>query len=193
MTHASIGARYPRSHGGGYKDEQIDPVSTDSKIKDSAGNEIPGVYRWLVAHRRLALAVAAGSLGFVSLVLGWWGVTNTVQVADQLTYIASGGLFGLFLLGVAAIAYWGEQREREVSHLIEMQLYLSAIAESLGLTESREEREPRIAREPRTAREPRADARDQPAPRPTRPVRAPNGAPNGTRLGSGRPTRTRTP
>ncbi len=151
-------------------------MSVYGKIDDSAGSEIPGAYRWLVAHRRLALAIAAGSLGFVCLVLGWWGVTNTVQVADQLTYIASGGLFGLFLLGVAAIAYWGEQREREVSHLIEMQLYLSAIAESLGLTETRE---------PRDAR---AEDKDPRAVRSARPTRVANGS----RLGSGRPTRTRT-
>ena len=154
-------------------------MSVDGKIDDSAGSEIPGVYRWLVAHRRLALAVASGSLGFVCLVLGWWGVTNTVQVADQLTYIASGGLFGLFLLGVAAIAYWGEQREREVSHLIEMQLYLSAIAEALGLTETRE---------PREEREARAEETDRRSARPPRSARVANGA----SLGAGRPTRTRT-
>lgn len=154
-------------------------MSVDGKIDDSAGSEIPGAYRWLVAHRRLALAVASGSLGFVFLVLGWWGVTNTVQVADQLTYIASGGLFGLFLLGVAAIAYWGEQREREVSHLIEMQLYLSAIAESLGLTETRE---------PRGEGEVRVEDEDRRSVRPARTTRVANGASHG----SGRPTRTRT-
>lgn len=154
-------------------------MSTEGTISDPAGNEVPGAYRWLVAHRRLALSVASGSLGFICLVLGWWGVTNTVQVADQLTYIASGGLFGLFLLGVAAIAYWGEQREREVSHLIEMQLYLSAIAESLGLTDTQE---------PRGAREERAHEKERTAPRPERTNRAPSGA----SPGSGRPTRTRT-
>lgn len=154
-------------------------MSVDGTIDDSAGSEIPGAYRWLVAHRRLALAVASGSLGFVFLVLGWWGVTNTVQVADQLTYIASGGLFGLFLLGVAAIAYWGEQREREVSHLIEMQLYLSAIAESLGLTETRE---------PRGEGEVRVDDEDRRSARPARTARVANGA----SPGSGRPARTRT-
>lgn len=163
-------------------------MSVDGKIDDSAGSEIPGAYRWLVAHRRLVLAIASGSLGFVCLVLGWWGVTNTVQVADQLTYIASGGMFGLFLLGVAAIAYWGEQREREVSHLIEMQLYLSAIAESLGLTETREPRDAREPREARELREARAEEKDPRAVRPARPARVANGS----RLGSGRPTRTRT-
>ena len=165
-------------------------MSTDGKISDSPSSEIPGAYRWLVAHRRLALAIGAGSMGFVSLVLGWWGVTNTVQVADQLTYIASGGLFGLFLLGIAAIAYWGEQREREVSHLIEMQLYLSAIAEALGLTETSDER-PRNTRRASPndgEREPSTYLPEQQA---TRPVRAARTS-NGVRAGSGRPTRTRT-
>lgn len=103
--------------------------------------EIPAGYRWLVGHRRLAAAIASGSAGLLSLGFGWWGVTNTVVVADQLSYIASGGLLGLFLLGVAAIAYWGEQRERELAHIHEVQLYLSAIATALGLTEEAEQRD----------------------------------------------------
>lgn len=112
-------------------------------------------------------------MGFVSLTLGWWGVTNTVQVADQLTYIASGGLFGLFLLGIAAIAYWGEQREREVSHLIEMQLYLSAIAQALGLTEASESEVEESEQYP-------AMPEQRPA-RVARPTRSTNGSGSGSR------------
>ncbi|HEX3899308.1 MAG TPA: hypothetical protein VHW74_09050 [Mycobacteriales bacterium] len=47
--------------------------------------------------------VAAGVLllvGVLSLVLGWIGVSGTTHVAAQLPYFISGGLFGLFLLGV---------------------------------------------------------------------------------------------
>jgi hypothetical protein len=89
----------------------------------------------MVQHRRLVLAIAAGAAGFVALVVSWIGVSDTVIVADQLSYIASGGLIGLFLLGVAAMAYWGEQRERELSRLTEIEVYLGAIARALNLAE----------------------------------------------------------
>ena len=98
-------------------------------------DEFPQRYRWLVQHRRLVLALVAGVAGFTALVIGWVGVSGTVVVADQLAYIASGGLIGLFLLGVAAMAYIGEQRERELARLDEIEVYLGAIARALNLAE----------------------------------------------------------
>ena len=100
-----------------------------------ANNDVPARYQWMVQHRRLVLAIAAGAAGFVALVVSWVGVSGTVIVADQLAYIASGGLIGLFLLGVSAMAYWSEQRERELSRLSEIEVYLGAIARALNLTE----------------------------------------------------------
>jgi hypothetical protein len=100
-----------------------------------ANNEVPARYRWMVQHRRLVLAVVTGTAGFIALAVSWVGVSGTVIVADQLAYIASGGLIGLFLLGIAAMAYWGEQRERELSRLAEIEVYLGAIARALNLTE----------------------------------------------------------
>jgi hypothetical protein len=98
-------------------------------------HEVPERYRWLVLHRRLVVALVAGAAGFAALVIGWVGVSGTVVVADQLSYIASGGLIGLFLMGVAAIAYIGEQRERELARLTEIEVYLGAIAQALNLAE----------------------------------------------------------
>ncbi|MGH9035532.1 MAG: hypothetical protein ACRD0O_07180 [Acidimicrobiia bacterium] len=97
--------------------------------------DVPATYRWMVLHRRLVLAIAAGTAGFIAIVVSWIGVSDTVIVADQLSYIASGGLIGLFLLGVAAMAYWGEQRERELSRLGEIEVYLGAIARALNLVD----------------------------------------------------------
>jgi hypothetical protein len=106
-----------------------------------ATTDVPARYRWLVQHRRLVLAIVAGGAGFVALVVSWLGVSDTVIVADQLSYIASGGLIGLFLLGIAAMAYWGEQRERELARLAEIEVYLGAIARALNLTEDAPEPE----------------------------------------------------
>jgi hypothetical protein len=50
-------------------------------------------------------AVLAVLGGLVALVLGWIGVSTTGYVAEQLPYIASGGLIGLFLLGVGGVLW----------------------------------------------------------------------------------------
>jgi hypothetical protein len=40
--------------------------------------------------------------GLVVLTAGWVGASGTRKVADQIPYIISGAVFGLFLLGVGA-------------------------------------------------------------------------------------------
>lgn len=50
-------------------------------------------------------AVIAAAGGLVALLLGWIGVSTTGYVAEQMPYIASGGLLGLFLLGVGGVLW----------------------------------------------------------------------------------------
>jgi hypothetical protein len=50
-------------------------------------------------------AVAAVVFGLVALFLGWLGSSDTGYVAAQMPYIVSGGLLGLFLLGVGAVLW----------------------------------------------------------------------------------------
>jgi hypothetical protein len=47
-------------------------------------------------------ATLAIVLGLVALLLGYLGVKDTAYVAEQIPYIISGGLIGIFLLGVGA-------------------------------------------------------------------------------------------
>lgn len=42
------------------------------------------------------------ALGAIVLLLGWLGVSDTVYPAEQIPYVLSGGVFGLFLCGVGA-------------------------------------------------------------------------------------------
>lgn len=105
----------------------------------AAQQDAPDRYLWLIVHRRLVLTAVAGTMGLIAILLGWWGVTNSTVVADQLSYIASGSVLGIFLLGVASMSYWAEQREREMSRLTEIEVYLGAMADMLGLTEQLEE------------------------------------------------------
>jgi hypothetical protein len=49
------------------------------------------------------VAAAASALaGLVSLLLGWLGVSDKRLPAEQIPYLASNAVFGLFCLGVAA-------------------------------------------------------------------------------------------
>jgi hypothetical protein len=51
---------------------------------------------------RLPLALVAGICGAAALLIGYFGVSGTLDPAKQLPYLISGGVGGLFLLGVAA-------------------------------------------------------------------------------------------
>lgn len=48
------------------------------------------------------VCIAAGA---IVLLLGWWGISGTTNVGRQLPYIISGGLFGVFLLGVGGMLW----------------------------------------------------------------------------------------
>lgn len=43
--------------------------------------------------------------GAIVLFAGWWGISGTDKVGRQLPYIISGGLFGVFLLGVGGLLW----------------------------------------------------------------------------------------
>jgi hypothetical protein len=60
------------------------------------------VMTWLRAEWDRVLGFTLIALGAVLLVLGYIGVSDSPYVAEQLSYIVSGGLGGLFLLGAGA-------------------------------------------------------------------------------------------
>lgn len=61
--------------------------------------------KWARYHwDRLSAAVLAG-FGVLALILGYVGVSGTVYPAEQLPYMISGGILGLFCLGAAGVLY----------------------------------------------------------------------------------------
>jgi len=61
--------------------------------------------KWLrVAWDRIA-AIALIGVGAVVLVVGWIGVSGKAYPAEQLPFIISGGIGGMFILGVGAL-FW---------------------------------------------------------------------------------------
>ena len=76
--------------------------------------------------RAIAIACAIG--GALALLIGWIGTSGTSHVAEQMPYIISAGLTGIFLLGVGAVLWItadlrDEWRElRRVGTLLEREL-----------------------------------------------------------------------
>jgi len=64
-----------------------------------------GFLNWVRVQWDRAAALAAIVIGLVALLLGWIGVSGQSYVAKQLPYIVSGALFGIFMVGVAAVLW----------------------------------------------------------------------------------------
>ena len=50
-----------------------------------------------------AAAIACALAGAIALIVGWIGTSGTEHVAEQMPYIISAGLTGIFLLGVSVV------------------------------------------------------------------------------------------
>lgn len=56
-------------------------------------------------QRDRVAAWACLGLGALAMLVGWFGVSGTPFPAEQIPYIVSGGLGGLFLLGFGAVLW----------------------------------------------------------------------------------------
>jgi hypothetical protein len=59
-------------------------------------------WRWVKCQWDRAAALVAFVAGLVSLLLGWIGISGVTLPAEQIPYLASDTVFGLFALGTAA-------------------------------------------------------------------------------------------
>lgn len=71
--------------------------------------------------------------GAIVLLLGWIGVSSTGYVSEQLPYIVSGGLFGVFLLAVGGMLWLSADLRDEWREMraIRLRLDEQATGESL--------------------------------------------------------------
>jgi hypothetical protein len=58
--------------------------------------------KWLRLQWDRVLAWVFVAAGAIALIAGWLGVSGSAYAAGQLPYIISGGIGGIFLLGVGA-------------------------------------------------------------------------------------------
>jgi hypothetical protein len=73
---------------------------------------------------RLA-AVVAVTVGMLALLLGWIGVSGKGLVTQQIPYIVSGAIFGLFALGLGATLWIGAGLRDEWRRLDDIYTLLS--------------------------------------------------------------------
>ena len=90
---------------------------------------------------RLSAAILI-AIGAVAVILGWIGVSGADLPSKQLPYLVSGGIGGLYILGVAALLWLSGDLRDEWSRLGEIKAMLSALAgtdlvdpEGLGVVE----------------------------------------------------------
>lgn len=59
-------------------------------------------FRWVKGQWDRTLAVVAAVLGAIFILLGWLGASDSTLATQQIPYLASGAVAGLFALGIAA-------------------------------------------------------------------------------------------
>ncbi|MCW2614455.1 MAG: hypothetical protein JWN08_1449 [Frankiales bacterium] len=64
-----------------------------------------GVKTFVLVQWDRVFAWVAVALGLLVLLIGWLGVSRSAFVFEQLPYVVSGGVGGLFLLGVGAMMW----------------------------------------------------------------------------------------
>jgi hypothetical protein len=64
-----------------------------------------GVMRYLRNQWDRVGAWACIAAGAIALLVGYFGVSGTLVTGEQIPYVVSGGMVGLFLLGVGALLW----------------------------------------------------------------------------------------
>lgn len=101
--------------------------------------------RWIRNQWDRAFGVAAAIAGLVVLLLGWVGTSRAIFPAQQIPYLISGGMLGLFLLGLAATAWLSADMRDEWRKLDDFQ---GAVVASLGVDLSEQSTEITGAEQP---------------------------------------------
>ena len=86
--------------------------------------------RWLRVAWDRAAAVALIVAGAVALILGWVGVSGEAFPAKQLPYLISGGIAGVFTLGLGALCWLSADLRDEWTKLDRIEDALNRLADT---------------------------------------------------------------
>jgi len=89
---------------------------------------------WMRLAWDRAAAVILIAAGAVALLLGWIGVSGEAFPAKQLPYLISGGIAGVFILGVGALCWLSADMRDEWTKLDRIEGALNRLADT-GLTD----------------------------------------------------------
>jgi hypothetical protein len=87
--------------------------------------------KWLRSQWDRTAAVLLVLLGLLALILGYEGVSSTEFVAAQIPYLVSGGLVGLFCLGLGGVLWLSADLRDEWCQLEDAELRLERIERRL--------------------------------------------------------------
>lgn len=98
---------------------------------------------WCKAQWDRLAAAALALLGVSALLLGWLGIDDALYPGQQIPYVLSGGIGGLFAIGASAVLWlsadlrdeWRklDQIDEKLGRLLEQQAAAASLAEATGV------------------------------------------------------------
>ena len=85
---------------------------------------------WIRNQWDRAVGLLAVLGGVVALAAGWVGASGTVYPAQQIPFLMSGGLFGIFLLGIGCTAWLSADLRDEWTKLDRIESALNRLADT---------------------------------------------------------------
>lgn len=85
------------------------------------------IFRWLTQQWDRTVAAVLSIAGLVALFLGWNGLSHVALPSQQIPYLASGGLLGLFALGASATLWLSADLRDEWRELHNIESKLSEL------------------------------------------------------------------
>lgn len=86
--------------------------------------------RFLMQNKTRAAAAVAFVAGAVALIIGWHGTAHASLTSEQIPYLVSGAIFGLFALGTAGILWLSADLRADWEKLDEISQALHGISAS---------------------------------------------------------------
>lgn len=80
------------------------------------------------AHPRRALAICIAIVGAGALVVGWLGTNDSIYTVQQVPYLISGGMGGLFLLGLGSTIWVSEDLRDQSAEVADLAARVDRIA-----------------------------------------------------------------